>query len=100
MRVTLGESDEIKPSFQIKAEQKDDIFYDVRYKLHPPKKGKDECPYITIEIPPKHKNKKGYQQTTEEMKNQFLLTELPYIFSTTQETIGENGKKKLQDLNF
>ena len=32
MRVTLGESDEIKPSFQIKAEQKDDIFYDVRYK--------------------------------------------------------------------
>lgn len=100
MRVTLGESDEIKPSFQIKAEQKDDIFYDVRYKLHPPKKGKDECPYITIEIPPKHKNKKGYQQTTEEMKNQFLLTELPYIFSNTQETIGENGEKEITGFKF
>lgn len=101
MRISLGESDEIKPSFQIKAEQKDDIFYDIRYKLHTPKDQEDATPYIEIIIPPKKKKKKGFQETASELKNQFLLTELPYIFSTTQyddENSGEQtGFKYLRD---
>ena len=100
MRVSLGESDEIKPSFVIKAEQKDDIFYDIRYKLHTPRDQADATPYIEIIIPPKKKNKKGFQETAEEMKNQFLLTELPYIFSTTQygnNSSEQTGFKYLRD---
>ena len=94
MRISLGESDEIKPSFQIKAEQKDDIFYDIRYKLHtPPREAEDATPYIEIIIPPKKKKKKGFQETAEELKNQFLLTELPYIFSTTQCDDENNGEQ-------
>lgn len=100
MRISLGNSDEIKPSFEIKSETKDEIFYDVRYKLHPPVKGEHDTPYITIEIPDEKKRKKSYQETAHELKNQFLLTELPYIFATTQESEGENGKKELTGFKF
>ena len=94
MRISLGESDEIKPSFQIKAEQKDDIFYDIRYKLHtPPREAEDATPYIEIIIKKKKNKKKGFQETAEELKNQFLLTELPYIFSTTQCDDENNGEQ-------
>lgn len=93
MRISLGESDEIKPSFHIKAEQKDDIFYDIRYKLHTYRDKKKTTPYIEIIIPPKKKKKKGFQETAEELKNQFLLTELPYIFSTTQCDDENNGEQ-------
>ena len=99
MRISLGESDEIKPSFTIKAEQKDDIFYDVRYKLHCPEKGDDAdaTPYIEIIIPPKKKKKdkkKGYQDTSDDLKNQFLLTELPTVFATTQDNEDSTGKEQ------
>ena len=101
MRISLGESDEIKPSFQIKAEQKDDIFHDIRYKLNPPQDKEDETPYIEIIIPDKKKkkDKKGYQETASDLKNQFLLTELPYIFSTTQfdDSGQQTGFKYLRD---
>lgn len=100
MRISLGNSDEIKPSFEIKSETKDEIFYDVRYKLHPPVKGEHDTPYITIEIPDEKKRKKGYQETANELKNQFLLTELPYIFATTQESEGKNGQKELTGFKF
>lgn len=100
MRISLGNSDEIKPSFEIKSETKDEIFYDVRYKLHPPVKGEHDTPYITIEIPDEKKRKKGYQETANELKNQFLLTELPYIFATTQESEGANGQKELTGFKF
>lgn len=93
MRISLGESDEIKPSFHIKAEQKDDIFYDIRYKLHTHCDKKETTPYIEIIIPSKKKKKKGFQETAEELKNQFLLTELPYIFSTTQCDDENNGEQ-------
>lgn len=93
MRISLGESDEIKPSFHIKAEQKDDIFYDIRYKLHTYRDKKETTPYIEIIIPPKKKKKKGFQETAEELKNQFLLTELPYVFSTTQCDDENNGEQ-------
>lgn len=93
MRISLGESDEIKPSFEIKAEQKDDIFYDIKYKLYTPQGQSDATPQIEIIIPPKKKKKKkGFQETASELKNQFLLTELPYIFSTTQYNEGESGE--------
>ena len=92
-RVSLGESDEIKPSFQIKAKQKDDIFYDIRYKLHTPHDRRDATPYIEIIIPPKKKKRKGFQETAEELKNQFLLTELPYVFSTTQYDDDDSGEQ-------
>ena len=94
MRISLGESDEIKPSFQIKAKQKDDIFYDIRYKLHTPRDRRDATPYIEIILPPKKKKRKGFQETAEELKNQFLLTELPYVFSTTQYDDDDSGEQK------
>lgn len=101
MRISLGSSDEIKPSFEIKSETKDEIFYDVRYKLRPPVTGEHDTPYITIEIPDeKKRNKKGFQETAHELKNQFLLTELPYIFATTQESEGENGQKEITGFKF
>lgn len=96
MRVSLGESDEIKPSFEIKAEQKDEIFSDIRYKLHDPDGDGGEPPFIEIIIPPKKKkkkkSKKGFQETTTDLKNQFLLTDLPYIFANTQESEDSDGK--------
>lgn len=107
MRISLGESDEIKPSFTIKTETKDEIFYDVRYKLHSPKSGDDAdaTPYIEIIIPSKKKKKKnkkkkdeGFQEIAENMKNQFLLTELPAVFATTQDNEDEQtGFKFLRD---
>lgn len=116
MRISLGVSDEIKPSFEIKAEQKDDIFYDIRYKLHAGDKNRaassDEdsteasAPYIEVILPPSDKKKRGskkkknsYQGTAAEMKNQFLLTELPYYFSKTQngDDDEQTGFKYLRD---
>lgn len=103
MRISLGGSDYIKPSFEIKADQKDDIFYDVRYKLITPEKSStDQIPYIEIILPPKKKKgkskssgKKGYQQTATDLNGQFLLTELPYTFANTQDD-GADGHEGVQ----
>ncbi|MDE5853958.1 MAG: hypothetical protein K2H19_02720 [Ruminococcus sp.] len=112
MRVALGQSDEIKPSFEIKAEKKDDVFYDIYYKLHTPNANSGGCPYITIEMPEKKHGKfyywfkkKDYRETTSDSKDKFLLTELTYNFATTQEkknedgTITTTGFKYLKDIS-
>ena len=41
----------------------------------------------------KKKKRKGFQETAEELKNQFLLTELPYVFSTTQYDDDDSGEQ-------
>ena len=77
MRITLGTSDEVKPLFEIRSEKKDNIFYDIYYK-----KTGDR---IKIRIPSKKETKRRKSLTTSERakedKNQFLLTDLPYVFA-------------------
>lgn len=77
MRVSLGTSDEVKPLFEIKSEKKDTIFYDIYYKKVGDK--------IKIRIPSKKDNKRRARMTPEdranEDRNQFLLTDLAYIFA-------------------
>ena len=77
MRITLGTSDEVKPLFEIRSEKKDNIFYDIYYK-----KTGDR---IQIRIPSKKEKKRRKHMTAAERaredKNQFLLTDLPYVFA-------------------
>ena len=77
MRITLGTSDEVKPLFEIRSEKKDNIFYDIYYK----KIGD----WIQIRIPSKKEKKRRKHMTAAERaredKNQFLLTDLPYVFA-------------------
>ncbi len=105
MRISLGESKEIKPQFEIIAEKKDDIFYDVYYRLINPRfdelGGNDGMPYIQISIPDKKKKKekKMVKEIQEDTRNKYLLTELPYIFANTQDTDNEKtGFKFLRDV--
>lgn len=77
MRISLGTSDEVKPLFEIKADKKDSISYDVYYKKIGDK--------IKISIPDKKEEQRRKNLTPEERanedKNKFLLTELPYVFA-------------------
>lgn len=94
MTITLGNSEEVKPLFEIKSEKKDSISYEIYYK----KKGDD------IEIYPPIVSKKEQKriaalspdERAKEEKNRFLLTELPYVFANkgidpdTKEELGFN----------
>lgn len=77
MRISLGTSDEVKPLFEIKAEKKDNIFYDIYYKKIGDK--------IKIIIPSKKDTKRMQKLSTEEQaeerRNRFLLTDLAYTFA-------------------
>lgn len=77
MRISLGTSDEVKPLFEIKAEKKDNIFYDIYYKKIGDK--------IKIIIPSKKETKRMQKLSTQEQaaerKNRFLLTDLAYTFA-------------------
>jgi S-DNA-T family DNA segregation ATPase FtsK/SpoIIIE len=77
MRISLGTSEEVKPLFEIKAEKKDTIFYDIHYKKIGDK--------IKIQIPSKNDEKRRKGLTPDaranEDKNKFLLTDLAYNFA-------------------
>lgn len=77
MRISLGTSDEVRPLFEIKAEKKDNIFYDIYYKKIGDK--------IKIIIPSKKETRRMQKLSTEEQaferKNRFLLTDLAYTFA-------------------
>ena len=79
MMISLGTSDEVKPLFEIKAEKKDNIYYDIYYKM---KKGRDE---IEILIPNAKNDRKLKKMSPEEIvardRNKFLLTDLAYNFA-------------------
>ncbi|MBR6996266.1 MAG: cell division protein FtsK [Ruminococcus sp.] len=79
MKISLGTSDEVKPLFEIKAEKKDNIYYDIYYKM---KKSNDG---IDIIVPSSKKNKKLKKMSPEEIaeqdRNKFLLTDLAYNFA-------------------
>ena len=79
MKISLGTSDEVKPLFEIKSEKKDNIFYDIYYKM---RRNKDE---IEIIVPTKKKNRKLKKLSPEEIaereRNKFLLTDLAYNFA-------------------
>ena len=99
MRILLGKSDEIRPLFEIKAEKKDAISYDVKYKLRNDDSSRNKgLPFIDVILPEKKKGrfgkfmenhfsfkKKKFSETSDE-ENRFLLTELPYNFANTQNT--------------
>ena len=77
MRISLGASDEVKPLFEIKAETKDSISYQVYYK---------KCgDTIKIFVPDKKEEKRLKQLTPQERdreeRNKFPLTELPEHFA-------------------
>lgn len=79
MKISLGTSNEVKPLFEIKSEKKDNIFYDIYYKMC---RNKDE---IEIFIPSKKAKKKVKKMTPDERaemnRNKFLLTDLAYNFA-------------------
>lgn len=79
MKISLGISNEVKPLFEIKCEKKDNIFYDIYYKML---KNKDA---IEIILPSKKSEKKLKKLTPAEReerdKNKFLLTDLAYNFA-------------------
>jgi len=79
MKISLGTSDEVKPLFEIKAEKKDNIYYDIYYKM---KKSNDG---IDIIVPTSKKNRKLKKMSPEEIveqnRNKFLLTDLAYNFA-------------------
>ncbi len=106
MRISLGVSEQIRPLFEIKAEKKDDIFYDVRYHMV---KSENNLPCIEIFLPQKKKNMisrfwdKLFDGKSKidlaDIKNVFLLTELPNAFATTQDNDGEmTGFKYLRNI--
>lgn len=80
MRVSLGKSAEVKPLFEIKAEKKDNIFYDIFYKT---KRNPDGNLGIDIFLPQKNKKKetRTSDQISQDNKNKFLLTDLAYNFA-------------------
>lgn len=93
MRISLGTSDEVKPLFEIKSDKKDNIFYDVYYKKIGDK--------INIFVPNKKDDRRRKKMTPSELsnedKNKFLLTDLPYVFANkgvdpddSNEIIGHN----------
>lgn len=88
MKISLGTSDEVKPLFEIRSEKKDNIFYDIYYKMRRDNKG------IDIIIPSKkedHKlNKLSPEEKAERKRNRFLLTDLAYNFAN-KGVDGENG---------
>lgn len=77
MKISLGTSDEVKPLFEIKAEKKDNIFYDIYYKKYGDK--------IKIFLPStkdeKRRKKLTPDERAEEDKNKFLLTDIAYNFA-------------------
>lgn len=77
MTISLGTSDEVKPLFEIKNEKKDNIFYDIFYKMNPDGDG------IEILIPGRKRRKKKQtpDERSEQDKNRFLLTDLAYNFA-------------------
>lgn len=80
MKVSLGKSGEVKPLFEIKAEKKDNIFYDIYYKT---KRNLDGNLGIDIFLPQQQKKKetRTAAQISQDNKNKFLLTDLAYNFA-------------------
>ncbi len=99
MKISLGKSREVKPLFEIKAEKKDNIFYDIYYKT---KIDADNKLGIEIFLPEKKKkkNKKTVEQIDAENKNKFLLTDLAYNFANKgldgDEIIGFNYLRSMK----
>lgn len=71
-KINLGKSSQVQPMFEIKNEKKDEIFYDIGYRIHKD----DEERRIEIILPPK--KKKNQQPQTRDG----LLTDLAYNLST------------------
>lgn len=90
MKISLGTSNEVKPLFEIKCEKKDNIFYDIYYKMCRNKDG------IEIIIPKKNNNRRLKKLTPDERaeidKNKFLLTDLAYNFAN-KGVDGKNGEE-------
>lgn len=90
MKISLGQSDEIRPLFEIKSEKKDSIFSDVKYRLITKESG---FPHIIIDIPKKPKKinlkTKKIKETNKSYQNQYLLTDLPYNFANKDKVEGK-----------
>lgn len=83
MRISLGTSDKVKPLFEIKAEKKDAITYDVNYIMaRDAKTGKDR---IQLIVPSRKEKKLRKKMTANEVRDReqskLPLTDLPYNFA-------------------
>lgn len=103
MKISLGTSNEVKPLFEIKSEKKDNIFYDIYYKMRKSNDG------IDIIVPSKKADKKLKKLTPEEIsekeRSKFLLTDLAYNFANkgvdekNDEIIGFNYLRSVSGKN-
>ena len=79
MKISLGTSNEVKPLFEIKSEKKDNIFYDIYYKM---RKSNDGIDIIVLSKKADKKLKKlTPEEISEKERNKFLLTDLAYNFA-------------------
>lgn len=79
MKISLGTSDEVKPLFEIKAEKKDNIYYDIYYKM---KKDGDGIEILLPNTKSERKlSKLSPAELAERDRNKFLLTDLAYNFA-------------------
>ena len=86
MTISLGTSDEVKPLFEIKYDRKDNIFYDIFYKMKPGGDG------IEILLPGRKKRSRKLtpEENSEQDNNRFLLTDLAYNFANKGITPDDN----------
>jgi len=74
-KINLGKSKQVEPMFEIKNEKKDEIFYDIGYKIH---KDNKDC-RVEIIMPQEEKRK---DKTVVTNNKDGLLTDLAYNLST------------------
>lgn len=103
MKISLGTSNEVKPLFEIKSEKKDNIFYDIYYKM---RKSNDEIDIIVLSKKADKKLKKlTPEEISEKERNKFLLTDLAYNFANkgvdekNDEIIGFNYLRSVSGKN-
>ena len=103
MKISLGTSNEVKPLFEIKSEKKDNIFYDIYYKM---RKSNDGIDIIVLSKKADKKLKKlTPEEISEKERNKFLLTDLAYNFANkgvdekNDEIIGFNYLRSVSGKN-
>ena len=93
MMLSLGNSEKVKPLFEIKGEKKDAISYDIRYKYRQDRENGDT---IEIVLPPEKtkKNKNGHvqEESEKERRDLPLLTDLAYNFAHMGTSSEDNSK--------
>lgn len=94
MIISLGNSNDVKPLFEIKSEKKDSIFYDIYYKKY----GDSIKIFIPSKKDEKRRKKLTPAQRAEEDKNKFLLTDIAYNFAN--KGVDPNDQNEIVGFNY